>query len=143
MPIYNFKDKVPDIVYLDTSFLINILVADAKYYQECLNYSEKLKQKNTIMLLSILGLDELWYIRLKLSAIDFLKKRDKENPEKKWFWFLKENSEYIKNFSQLAEEDLIKLLQINNLFLIEITKEQMIGSLELMKKYALFPKEVN
>lgn len=137
--IFSFLDLPPKVAYIDPSFFINFLVLDAKFHNECLKYSKKLEESGTILLLSNLGLDEIWYILLKVLALKYLEKKEKRDTN--WFNFLKENKNKFKQFIEKIEEDTLLILEIPNLILIEITAEQSLKALKVMKDYGLMPRD--
>lgn len=69
MSLLDFNSEPPRVAYVDPSFFLNLLVEDSRYYEECKNFAEKLRERKTILVMSTLGLDEIWYVLLKLLAI--------------------------------------------------------------------------
>lgn len=67
--VLDFKAEPPTISYLDPSFLVNLLLSDAKFHREVRDYSKQLQEKGTILVLSSLGLDEIWFALMKAFAI--------------------------------------------------------------------------
>jgi len=53
----------------DPSFLINLVIENSKYFNECKIFSEKLKTNRTLLVMSNPGPDEIWYALLKIFAI--------------------------------------------------------------------------
>jgi hypothetical protein len=64
----SFQDTLPEIVYLDPSFLLNILVAESSYHAECVAFATRLESARSILVLSNLGLDEIWAVAPGCSA---------------------------------------------------------------------------
>lgn len=130
----SFDFEPPEVAYVDPSFFLNLLVKDSKHYEECKNFSEKLKERKTILIMSNLGLDEIWYVLLKLLAI-------KDFGLRKWQAKLKKDVDLVRKYSRKIEEYTTNLLEIPNLFFVEITTDQTLHALDLMKKYGLFPRD--
>jgi predicted nucleic acid-binding protein len=64
-----------------------------------------------------------------------------KNPEAKWFHHLKENPHVVKKFAAKLEEYTLIILQITNLAVIEISKDQTLHGLTLIKEYGLLPRD--
>lgn len=139
--IFSFTDPPPEVSYIDPSFFINFLVSSAKFHQQCRDYSAKLKAQQTVLLLSNLGPDEIWFALLKILTIEELRQMGQKNPEGKWFHHLKEHPDVGKKFALKLEEYTSIILQIANLALIEITKDQTLHGLTLIKEYGLLPRD--
>ncbi len=139
--IFSFADPPPEVSYIDPSFFINFLVSSAKFHQQCREYSAKLKAQQTVLLLSNLGLDEIWFALLKILTIEELHQMGQKNPEDKWFHYLKENPDVTKKFTSKLEEYTLIILQIANLALVEISKDQTLHGLTLIKDYGLLPRD--
>ena len=141
MSIYSFENEPPRVAYLDPSFIVNLLLEDGKYHRACLQYSEKLKRSSITLILSNLGLDEIWFALLKVLAVQDLQEQDVADPERKWFRFLKDHPDRVKAFAQRIEEDTALILKIPNLIVIEITEEQTLKALATMREYGLLPRD--
>src|SRR3972149_5109349 len=125
--IFSFKDDPPIIAYIDPSFWINYLVKGAKFHEECLHYAEKLGKERSLLILSSLGLDEIWFALL--GILTRIELRNRKLEEKRWFWFLKENPEFVSTLAGELEKKTTFLLEIPFLFLIEISHESTLKSL--------------
>lgn len=130
----DFREEPPTIAYLDPSFLVNLLLSDAKFHNEAKEYSRRLKEKGTILILSNLGLDEIWFALLKAFAI-------RDHGPKKGFRKLTEDPETVKKYSKDIEKATTAILELPHLFMVEITFERSLGSLEFVKKYGLLPRD--
>ena len=75
--MFSFQDTPPEIAYLDPSFLLNVLVAESAYHAECVAFATQLERARTILVLSNLGLDEIWFVLLRVQAI-------REHGERGW-----------------------------------------------------------
>ncbi len=131
--IFSFKSEPPKVAYIDPSFFLNLLVKDSQYFSECKEFAEKLKERKTILIMSNLGLDEIWYVLLKLLAI-------KDYGNEKWREKLSDK-ELVKNYTEKIDEYMANLIEISNLFFVEITTEQTFGALKIMKDYGLLPRD--
>ncbi len=131
--VHSFEEHPPKIAYIDPSFFINLMVKDSRFFEECKNYSQKLRRGKTVLVMSNLGLDEIWYVLLKLFAM--------RDYEKNWQKTLKKNPDVVKKYSEEIEIHTLELLEIPNLLLAEISVDQTMLSLNLMKKYGLFPRD--
>ena len=139
--IFSFADPPPEVSYIDPSFFINFLVNSAKFHQQCLDYSAKLKAQQTVLLLSNLGLDEIWFALLKILTIEELRQMGQKNPEGQWFHHLKENPHVVQKLAPQLQEYTLIILQIANLAVIEISKDQTLHGLTLIKQYGLLPRD--
>ncbi len=121
------------MAYVDPNFFINVMVRNSVFFDECKNYSEKLKDGKTVLVMSNLGLDELWYVLLKLLAM--------RDYDKNWQRTLKTKPDQVKKYSTEIEKHTLALLEIPNLLMAEVSVDQTLFSLNLMKKYGLFPRD--
>lgn len=133
MPVHSFEKEPPKLAYVDPSFFVNLLVEDSKYFKECKKFSKKIQEKETILIASNLGLDEIWYALLKLLAV--------KNYESEWLNRLRENPELVMEYSHQIEEYTFNLLSLPMLFFLEISVQQTSNALEIMKKEGLFPRD--
>lgn len=131
--IHSFEERPPRVAYVDPSFFINLMVTDSIFFEECKIYSEKLKSCKTVLVISNLGLDEIWYVLLKLFAM--------KDYGKKWQNILKKEPDVVRKYSTEIEKYTLTLLEIPNLLLAEISVDQTMLSLNLMKKYGIFPRD--
>ncbi|MFH1563938.1 MAG: PIN domain-containing protein [Nitrospirota bacterium] len=139
--IFSFQEQPPKVAYLDPCFCINILIEGAKFHTECFEYAEKLEVEKTILLLSNLGLDEIWFALLRINAIEVLKNKGIVEADRKWFWFLKDNPQIVMELTKSIEENTLLLLEIPKLILVEITEQQTLHALILMKEFGLMPRD--
>ena len=132
--IFSFQDDPPEIAYLDPSFLLNVLVAESTYHAECMDFAKQLEDAESILVLSNLGLDEIWFVLLRVQAVE-------EHGEKGWLSFLKENPAKAMEYSSRLEEATLQILEIPRLLLVELTASQSLRALGLMKRYGLLPRD--
>lgn len=131
---FSFRDPPPDIAYLDPSFLLNVLVADSTYHAECVAFARRLEEARTVLVLSNLGLDEVWFVLLRLQAVQ-------EQGERGWLTFLKDNPARVREYTRRLEEVTLQILEIPNLLLIELTAAQSLQALGLMERYGILPRD--
>jgi len=130
--VFSFKSESPNVAYVDPSFFLNLLVKDSKYFDECKEFAEKLKERKTILIMSNFGLDEIWYVLLKLLAI--------KDYDKKWREKLRDK-DLVKDYTKEIEKYMANLLEIPNLFFVEITTYQTFGAIRIMKEFGLLPRD--
>src|SRR5262245_52377916 len=68
MSVFDFFAPLPGSLYWDSSFLVNVSFAAARFHQSCAAYYYRLQEAGVPILLSNLALDETWYIMLKLET---------------------------------------------------------------------------
>jgi len=132
--MHSFQDAPPEIAYLDPSFLLNVLVAESTYHTECAEFATRLESKRTILVLSNLGLDEIWFVLLRVQAVQ-------EHGERGWLSFLRDNPEKVKEYTRRLEEATLQILEIPGLLLVELNASQSLQALSLMNRYGLLPRD--
>lgn len=132
--IFSFQDDPPEIAYLDPSFLLNVLVAESTYHVECADFAKRLEDAESVLVLSNLGLDEIWFVLLRVQAVQ-------EHGEKGWLSFLKENPAKVMEYSSRLEEATLQILEIPNLLLVELAANQSLRALGVMRQYGLLPRD--
>jgi len=132
--IFSFQDEVPEIAYLDPSFPFNVLVADASWHTECMAFAQRLEEAGTILVLSNLGLDEVWFVLLRVQAVQ-------EQGARGWLDFLRNNPDRVQAYTRRLEEATLPILEIPNLLLVELPANQSLQALGLMARYGLLPRD--
>ena len=132
--VLDFKAEPPAIAYLDPSFLVNLLLSDAKFHNEVKDYSKKLKGRGTILVISNLGVDEIWFALLKAFAL-------RDYGPKKGYRMLQKDPKLIQKYTDDLEKTTTQILALPHLFSVEVTVERALGALELMRKYGLLPRD--
>jgi predicted nucleic acid-binding protein len=130
----SFQDTPPEIAYLDPSFLLNVLVAESTYHAECVAFASRLESARTVLVLSNLGLDEIWFVLLRVQAVQ-------EHGERGWLAFLKDNPERVSEYTHRLEEATLQILEIPGLLLVELTTSQSLQALSVMNRYGLLPRD--
>lgn len=131
--ILDFEAPPPEIAYIDPSFLVNVILSDAKYHSDAGAFSEQLGAKGSIIVLSNLGLDEIWFALIKAFAI--------RDYGKRWYKRLGEDPDVVRSYMEDVERATTEILELPRLFMVEITFERALGALELMKRYGLLPRD--
>jgi predicted nucleic acid-binding protein len=131
---FSFQDTPPEIAYLDPSFLLNVLVAESTYHAECVAFATRLEDACTILVLSNLGLDEIWFVLLRIQAVQ-------EQGDRGWLAFLKDRPDKVKEYTRRLEEATLYILEVPNLLLVELTASQSLQALGLMDRYGLLPRD--
>lgn len=132
--IFSFDNLPSRVAYIDPPFLLNILIEEAKFHKQCAEYKDKLKAQHILLFLSNLGLDEIWYVLIKLQAI-------KEHGPKRWQKQLSKHPETVMKYAELLNKTTTAILEIPNLHLIEISAEQTLEALNSIKRYGLLPRD--
>ncbi|MCX8014059.1 MAG: type II toxin-antitoxin system VapC family toxin [Rectinema sp.] len=130
----DFRAPPPAFAYLDPSFLLNVLVSGASYHSECVAYAHRLEAAKTTLVLSNLGLEEIWFVLLRIQATE-------EHGEKGWLTFLRENPAKVSAYTPRLEEATAQILEIPRLLLVELSASQSLRALALMKRAGLLPRD--
>lgn len=131
---FSFQDPPPELAYLDPSFLLNVLVAESTYHAECVAFAARLEAARTILVLSNLGLDEIWFVLLRIQAVQ-------EQGERGWLAFLKDRPEKVKEYTYRLEEVTLQVLELPSLLLVELTASQSLRALNLMSRFGILPRD--
>jgi predicted nucleic acid-binding protein len=129
--VFSFRSEPPQVAYVDPSFFLNLFIRDSAYFEECKGFAEKLEERKTVLIMSNLGLDEIWYVLLKLLAV-------KDHGKG---WQRKLDSSVSKEYIEEVEKYTTNLLEIPNLFFAEVSTRQTFDALGIMKDYGLLPRD--
>lgn len=132
--IHSFDSLPEQAAYIDPCFLLNILVKEAKFHHPCVEYKDRLKKNHTLLFLSNLGLDEIWYVLIKLQAI-------KDHGLKGWQKYINQHPEAVIKYSSLLDQITSAILEIPNLHIIEISAQQTLEALNFIQRYGLLPRD--
>lgn len=131
-----FNDtNLPEIIYFDTSFVIETLIKGQRYQQQCKNFIEQLRQKQPVVIFSELLKAELWCGTISVCIRNMygenVNARDTINQHPK----------LIKHFDSKVvriQKDFIALLQrFKDWTSIELTEKISNRAHLLMPKYCL------
>ncbi|MBI4785793.1 MAG: type II toxin-antitoxin system VapC family toxin [Chloroflexi bacterium] len=131
---YSFQGAPPEIAYLDTSFVLNLVVKESAFHSECVNFAKQLKAAESLLVLSNLVLDEMWFVLLRLQAVQ-------EQGQSGWLSFLRQHPEKIRVYAQRLEQVTQQILRIPNLLWIETTFAQSLKALTFVQQYGLLPRD--
>ncbi len=134
MSIFNFNTSPPELSYGDPSFFLGALIESDPYHAECDAFSEKLKAAQSLVALSSLGLDEIWFALLKLLAT-------RDFGERTWQRALKNDPEIVKRYAADIEQTHAELLALPYILVIDVPTAHIFDGLEMMKTYGLFPRD--
>lgn len=84
--------------------------------------------------MSNLGLDEIWYALLKIMVM-------RDFGREGWLDALNKDKDIVKRYMADIEEITHELLEIPNLVLVEVTIENSLNALNIMKEHGLFPRD--
>ena len=132
--VFDFDAPLPDIAYLDPSFLLNIIIEDAVFHEQCVSYKDKLKKHHTLLFLSNLGLDEIWHVLIKVQAI-------KDHGPRNIIEFLNKNPESVMKYSTAVIETTSAILEIPYIHLLEISTEQTLDAMRFIRDHGLLPRD--
>jgi len=134
MSIKNFDVEPPSLAYGDASFFVALLEENEQFHDECIAFSAKLETVKSIVVLSALGLDEIWYALLRIhGAADY--------GQKEWFRKLKDDKNALVNYVPLLEQAVSVIETLPYLLFIDVTIEQTLAGIESIRNYGLFPRD--
>ncbi len=106
MSVFDFAAPLPDRLYWDSSFLVNVAFAAAKLHRPCAAYYYRLKESRVPVILSNLALEETWYLLLKLETAQL------HLPQS--FWDInQEEADRLRPISQKLRGFTTRLLQLH------------------------------
>lgn len=131
-----FNDSnLPDIIYFDTSFVIETLIKGQRYHQQCKDFIKRLSEKQPIIIFSDLLKPELWCGAISVCIRNYYK-GDVDIRQK-----INERPKLIKHYHNKAvriQKDFFDLLQrFKNWASVEIKENILNKALSLMKEYSL------
>lgn len=131
--ILGFNAKLPEIIYLDSSFILNIAIDGAKYFRECADFMKRLEKENIPSAISSFSLDEVWYGLIRASLI-------KDYPSD-WLDKLRSEPQIIKNYMQLIKNAARDLILLHNIIVVETKTDTVMNSMNYIEKYFLLPRD--
>jgi len=134
MSVFDFAAPLPDRLYWDSSFLVNVAFAAAKRHQPCAAYYYRLKESEIPVILSNLALDETWYILLKLE-IERL-----HHPQSFWEIY-REEAQHLRPIFQKLREFTTRLLQLPHVTLVGTEANAYETALTVMEQSFLLPRD--
>ena len=134
MTAFDFSSPLPNRIYWDSSFLVNVGFAAAKFHQPCAAYHYRLKESEVSVLISNLALDETWYILLKLETEHLYKPRT--------FWGIyRQEPDMLRPILQKLRDFTQRLTQLPHVSLIGIEANTYETALITMESALLLPRD--
>jgi predicted nucleic acid-binding protein len=134
MTVFDFAASLPDRFYWDSSFLVNVAFAAAKFHKPCAAYYYRLKEAGVPVILSNLALDETWYILLKLETEDLHAPRT--------FWEIyREEPHHLRPALQKLRDFTKRLTQLPHVTLVGTAANAYETALETMEQSLLLPRD--
>lgn len=138
-PIQCFKSfdttPLPEIIYFDTSFIINTLIKGQPYYEECKNFIIKLTDKQPIIVFSSLLKPEFWSAITKIHIRNMFGKKRSPNS------IIKKDPGIIKHLYskvQRVEDDFSDLLQrFKHWIMVELNEKILKQAMITMKEWKI------
>jgi len=127
--------KLPknESIFIDANIFHLYLRGPKDIQEACTNFLERIERSEIIGYTSPLVLDELAY-KLLLKKVE---ESFRENPLN----ILRENPKIISDFSHYIELGLNTILGIENLKIVEISKDHVEDMANYMKEYLLLPRD--
>ena len=134
MAVFDFTLPVPERLYWDSSFLVNIAFASAKFHTQCVAYYQRLKDERVPVLISNLTLDETWYVLLKLETEQLYAPRI--------FWEVyREEPSRLKPILRKLREFTKRLEHLPHVSFIGTAVGSYETALETMERHLLLPRD--
>jgi predicted nucleic acid-binding protein len=131
--ILNFEADLPEVMYWDSSFIINFCVDGVKYHSACAGFAQRLKEENILSIISNLTLDEVWYALLRVNL--------NNDYEDNWREMLRHEPELIVKYLPILRRATADLLMLPNLILVETPTEATLKALDTIERYHLLPRD--
>jgi predicted nucleic acid-binding protein len=134
MTVFDFAASLPDRLYWDSSFLVNVAFAAAKRHHHCAAYYYRLKEAGVPVTLSNLALDETWSILLKLETEQLY------HPQGFWEIY-REEGERLQPIFQKLREFTTRLTQLPHVTLVGMEAGAYETALAVMERSFLLPRD--
>ena len=134
MSVFDFTAPLPDRLYWDSSFLVNMSFAAAKFHRPCATYYYRLKEAEIPILLSNLALDEAWYILLKLETEHLY------HPQTFWEVY-REEPERLRPLLHKLRDFTTRLTQLPHVTVVGTNAYAYETALETMEQALLLPRD--
>lgn len=134
MTVFDFLASLPNRIYWNSSFLVNIGFGAAKFHQPCAVYYYRLKETAVPVLLSNLALDETWYILLKLETEHLYQPRS--------FWEIyREEPDSLRPILHRLRDFTQRLTRLPHVTLIGTEANAYETALMTMEHFLLLPRD--
>ena len=134
MSVFDFAAPLPDRLYWDSSFLVNVAFAAAKLHQPCAAYYYRLQEVGVPVILSNLALDETWYSLLKLET------EQTHSPQSFWEMY-REEAKRLRPIFQKLREFTTRLIQLSHVTLVGMEANAYETALTVMERSFLLPRD--
>lgn len=134
MTVFDFAAFLPNRLYWDSSFLVNIAFVTAKFHKPCAAYYYRLKAERVPIILSNLALDEVWYILLKLE-IEHL------YPSQNFWAIYREEPARLRPILQKLREFTKRLTRLPHVTLVGTGADAYETALKTMEQSFLLPRD--
>ena len=134
MAVFDFAAALPNRLYWDSSFLVNIAFAAAKFHKACTDYYYLLKEERVPVLVSNLTLDETWYILLKLESEQLYK-----TPT---FWDIyRQEPDRLRPILKKLRDFTRRLERLSHITFVGTEAGSYDQALQTMEKHLLLPRD--
>jgi len=131
--ILNFNAELPEVIYWDSSFIVNFCVSGVKHHSACAGFVRRLEEENILSIVSNLALDEVWYALLRVNLInDF---------EQKWHEKLRNEPEIIDKYVPILRRATADILMLPTVIVVETPTEATLNALDFIERYHLLPRD--
>ncbi|MEW6040917.1 MAG: type II toxin-antitoxin system VapC family toxin [Elusimicrobiota bacterium] len=132
----DFQDKnIPESIYFDTSFVVNVMVKESPYYLQCKEFISKLLNKQSIIIFSSILLPELWCAVVSICI------RNQYEEKVKVREAIHKKPKLIRHYFSKAEKiekDFRKVLtQFENWIMVPVNEKIISKANLIMPKYCL------
>ncbi|MFQ6061841.1 MAG: type II toxin-antitoxin system VapC family toxin [Methanosarcinales archaeon] len=121
-------------MYWDSNFIVNFAYDKSKYHQECSEFLVRLENNKVESVVSVLALDEAWFVILQLRI------EDDFHPQKFWEVYNSDNNVinlYLESLEKLTHKiydcSLVKVVGTNNSWIFDALKN--------MKQFYFLPRD--
>lgn len=131
--ILKFDAALPEVIYWDSSFIVNFCVDGVKHHSACAGFVKRLGEGNILSIVSNLALDEVWYALLRVNLInDF---------GQEWHKMLRKEPEIINKYVPILRRATADILMLSNVIVVEIPTEATLKALDFIERYHFLPRD--
>jgi len=63
--ILKFTDRLPGIIYLDASVILNAAMTGGRFHEKCSSFMRRIRDEGVRCVTATLTFDEIWYVLIK------------------------------------------------------------------------------
>jgi len=130
--ILKFTDKLPGIIYLDASVILNAAMTGGRFHDECSSFMRRIRDERVRCVTATLTFDEIWYVLIKNTV--------EQLTGQPLFKAYKSNPESILSARDEVERITFDLLGID-MEILNIDISVMLDAKEFMWEYKLLPRD--